>query len=400
MSRCSAPRQGPLAAYAAGFVSELGRLGYSGRGAAEHVRLLGDLSGWLVAGGLDPGELTAGQVARFLSGRTRRGHHGLTTATGAAPLLEYLTGRGVVPAPTDPPAAEPCADVLERYRRYLVSERGLSGPQVARHLATAVMFAGSVGAGTRGWAAVTAADVTGFLAAQCPARSRPSACKLISQLRSFLRFLRLDGQTASALAQAVPPAAWWSASSLPRWVPPEQVAVLLASCDGQTAAGRRDFAVLMLLSRLGLRAGEVAALQLDDIDWRAGVVTVRGKGRREEKMPLPHDTGEALAGYLRQGRPAVASRLVFVRSRAPLRGLTPQGVSDIVARAASRAGLSRVSAHRLRHSAATAMLRAGASLAEVGQVLRHRSAATTAIYAKVDHNALRAAARRWPGGAK
>jgi len=399
VSRCCGPARGPLAAYAAGLADELGRLGYSRRAAAEHVRLLGDLSGWLAAEGLAPGELTAGQMARFLGGRTRRGHHGLTTATGAAPLLEYLTGLGAIPAPADAPAAGPCPDVLERYRRYLVSERGLTGREVARHLATARMFAAYARARTRGWAAVTAADVTGFVVAQCPARSRPSACKLISQLRSFLRFIHLDGQTTSTLAQAVPSAAWWSASSLPRWVPPGQVAALLASCDRQTAAGRRDFAVLMLLSRLGLRAGEVVAMQLGDIDWRAGTVAVRGKGRREEKMPLPPDAGEALAGYLQHARPAAATRSVFLRSRAPLRGLTAQGVSDIVARAASRAGLPRVGAHRLRHSAATAMLRAGASLAEVGQVLRHCSAATTAIYANVDRAALRAVARPWPGDA-
>ncbi len=201
------------------------------------------------------------------------------------------------------------------------------------------------------------------------------------------------------LAQAVPPVAGWGASSLPRWVAPEQVEALLAGCDRRTAPGRRDFAMLVVMSRLGLRAGEVAAMQLGDINWRAGEIVVHGKGRREERMPLPHDVGEAIASYLQHGRPATASRSVFVRLRAPLRGITAQGVSDIVVRASKRAGLPSVSAHRLRHSAATAMLRAGASLAEVGQVLRQRAAATTAIYAKVDHASLRALARPWPGSA-
>ncbi len=381
MNGCHDQVRGPLAGCAAGFAVGLERLGYSRTGAREHVGLLADLSGWLAAEGLAPAELTAGQVARFLGGRARRAHRGLTTAAGAAPLLGYLAGLGVIPAQAGAPAAGPCAEVLERYRRYLASERGLTGPEVTRHVRTVGMFADHARAAGRGWAAVTASDVTGFAVAQCAALGRASACKRISQLRSFLRFAHISGLTATALAPSVPPAAWWSASSLPRWVPPAVVAALLAACDQQTPSGRRDFAVLALLSRLGLRAGEVAALQLGDIDWRAGTLTVRGKGRRQEKMPLPPDAG------------------VFLRSRAPRQGLSAQGVSDIVAAAASRAGLPRISAHRLRHSAATAMLRAGASLDEVSQVLRHRSAATTAIYAKVDHAALAAVARPWPGGA-
>ena len=176
--------------------------------------------------------------------------------------------------------------MLEGYRHYLASERGLSGPEVTRHVQTAGMFAEHARAADRGWAAVTAADVTGFAVAQCAALGRASACKRISQLRSFLRFAHLSGLTAAALAPAVPPAAWWSTSSLPRWLPPGQVAALLAACDQRTARGRRDFAIVTLLSRLGLRAGEVAAMQLDDIDWRTGTLTVRGKARREEKMPL------------------------------------------------------------------------------------------------------------------
>ena len=391
--------RGPLAGCTAGFAGELKRLGYSTSGAWDHLRLLRELSGWLAGEGLAPAELTVGQMARFQGGRTRRAHRGLTTADGAAPLLEYLTGLGLIPAQAGAPAAGPCSEALERYRRYLASERGLTAPEVTRHVVTAGMFAEHARAAGRGWAAVTAADVTGFLAAQCAALGRASACKRISQLRSFLRFAHVDGLTASALAQAVPPAAWWSASSLPRWVPAAQVAALLDSCDQQTPAGRRDFAVLTLLSRLGLRAGEAAALQLCDIDWRAGTLTVRGKGRREEKMPLPADVGEAIADYLRHARPAAASRAVFLRSRAPRQGLSANGVSGVVAAAAARAGLARISAHQLRHSAATAMLRAGASLDEVSQVLRHRNVATTAIYAKVDHAALAAVARPWPGGA-
>jgi len=395
---CSDVRvHGPLAGCAVGFAAELERLGYSRSGVRQQLGLLADLSGWLAADGLAPAELATGQVARFLDGRRRRG---LRSGAGVALLLGYLAGLGVIPEQAGVPAAAgPCAAVLEGYRHYLASERGLTGPEVTRHVQTAGMFADHARAADRGWAAVTAADVTGFAVAQCAALGRASACKRISQLRSFLRFAHLSGLTAAALAPAVPPAAWWSTSSLPRWLPPGQVAALLAACDQRTARGRRDFAIVTLLSRLGLRAGEVAAMQLGDIDWRAGTLTVRGKGRREEKMPLPADAGEAVASYLADGRPAAGSRSVFLRSLAPRHGLSAAGVSNIVAAAASRAGLPPVGAHRLRHSAATAMLRAGASLDEVSQVLRHYSAATTAIYAKVDHAALAAVARPWPGGA-
>jgi site-specific recombinase XerD len=161
--------------------------------------------------------------------------------------------------------------------------------------------------------------------------------------------------------------------------------------------GRRDYAILVLLARLGLRAAEVAALRLDDIDWRAGEIVVRGKGHTEERLPLPSDVGAAIAAYLQRGRPRRPEREVFLRMSAPLRGLTPEGVSEVVRAASERAGLGSFGSHRLRHTAGTEMLRAGASLSEVAQVLRHRSVATTAIYAKVDHRALRQLAMPWPG---
>ena len=292
--------QGPLGVYAVGFRGELALLGYSAGGAAEHVRLLGDLSAWLAAENLAAGELDAGHRARFLGARIRRGHRGLTTAAGAGPLLGYLAGLGVIPAPAHPVTAGPA--VLDRYRQDLVSQRGLTEREVARHLVVARMFAEPAGSAPVDWAAVTTADVTRFVVAQCSVRSRPSACKLVSELRSFLRFVHLDGWTLVPLAQVVPPVAGWGVSSLPRWVAPEQVEALLAGCDRRTAPGRRDFAMLVVMSRLGLRAREVAAIQLGDINWRAGEIVVHGKGRREERMPLPHDVGEAIASYLQHGR--------------------------------------------------------------------------------------------------
>ncbi len=220
----------------------------------------------------------------------------------------------------------------------------------------------------------------------------------VTALRSLLRWLHVERLIGRSLVGAVPTAAGWRLSGLPRALEPGEVGGLLASCDRATGPGRRDFAILTLLARLGLRAGEVACLGLDAVDWRAGELIVVGKGRRAERLPLPVDVGEAITAYLTHGRPATAQdRRVFVRVKAPHCGLTTGGVTQVVVSAARRAGLGQIHAHRLRHTAATEMLRAGAPLAEIGQVLRHRTALTTAIYAKVDRDALRQLARPWPG---
>ncbi len=400
MSRRLRVVQGPLALYAVGFLEELALLGYSKRAASEHLELLGDLSIWLQVESIAAAELTATERERFLDARRACGERKLTTAVGAGPLLDYLMRLGVVPPPSRPEPVGPVEELLERYRVYLVRQRGVTEGEVSRHGAVASLFVRSVVCTSdSGWESLTAGDVTRFVVSECSSRSRASACKLVSELRSFLRFAQIDGCTVLALSQAVPPVATWNASSLPRWVGADEVAALLASCDRQGAAGRRDFAILTMLVRLGLRAGEVAAMELHDIDWRAGEVVVHGKARRDEKLPLPHDVGEALADYLQHGRPSTADRSVFVRLKAPLRKLTTQGVSCVVRHASQQAGLAPIGAHRLRHTAATQMLRAGASLNEVGQVLRQRAAGVTAIYAKVDHVALRKLARPWPGGA-
>jgi site-specific recombinase XerD len=222
----------------------------------------------------------------------------------------------------------------------------------------------------------------------------------VTALRSFLVFLHVDGVIERSLAFAVPSVAGWRLAGLPKGLEPDEVRRLLSACDRRTRNGRRDFAILTVLVRLGLRASEVVALRLDDLDWQAGEILVRGKGNRAERLPLPTDVGDAIAMYLRHSRPADADgRAVFVRIRAPHRALSGSGVAQVVAAAAQRVGLGQIFAHRLRHTAATQMLRAGASLQEIGQILRHRSTLTTAIYAKVDRKALRTVARRWPGDA-
>ena len=246
-------------------------------------------------------------------------------------------------------------------------------------------------------AGLTAGEVTGFVLEACPGRAVGSAKLIVCALRSLLRWLHLTGTVPVSLAAAVPSVAGWRLSGLPKGLEPGQLRRLLGACDRRTPTGRRDYAIMLLLVRLGLRAGEVARLGLDDVDWRRGEIAVLGKGNRAERLPLPAEVGAAIAGYLRRGRPGTAQgRSVFVRVHAPHRALTTGGVTMVVFDAAQRAGLGRIHAHRLRHTAATAMLQAGSPLAEVGQVLRHRSALTTAIYAKVDRDALAVLARPWP----
>jgi integrase len=220
---------------------------------------------------------------------------------------------------------------------------------------------------------------------------------MVTSLRAFLRFACVTGRTAVPLAGAVPAVASWRLSALPRSLPAAEIEALLDGCDRDTATGLRDYAVLSLLARLGLRGAEAAGLQLGDVDWRAGEIAVTGKGSRIERLPLPAAAGEALAAWLTGGRPRCESRAVFVTVRRPYRQLTPEAVRAVMGRACDRAGLERRGAHRLRHALATELLRAGASLPEVGQVLRHRSLLSTSVYAKVDQDALRPLARPWPG---
>jgi site-specific recombinase XerD len=282
---------------------------------------------------------------------------------------------------------------------YLLEERGLAAGTVRYYERVARLLLAGVAAPDGGLdlGLLTADDVGRFVLGECAARSVGSAKNVVMALRSLLRFLHLEGITAGDLAGAVPAVAP-QPRSLPRALDPGVVARLLASCDRRTSTGRRDFAVLTVLARLGLRAGEVAAIELGDIDWRRGELLVRGKGGRRERLPVPVDVGQALASYVQRGRPRVRCERLFLRVYAPIAGLSGDGVSRIVHAACRRCGLPLVGAHWLRHTAATETLRAGASLEEIGQLLRHGSTFTTAIYAKVDRERLRELARPWPGG--
>lgn len=389
---------GGLAAHLGGFRGELARCGYGPVRAGAHLELFTDLCEWTEREGIAPAGLDSSRVAAFLEDRRRRGRTDLVSPAGARPLIGYLAGAGVIPRQQSVIPDGPGREVLERYRRYLESERGLTEQTAEFYTKIAVTFtAGLVRGGAIRWQEVRARDVTRFVAGICPQRRSRHAPEAVPALRSFLRFCHLDGIIPSALDGAVPPAAGTRISPLPKGIAEDDLALLLASCDREFPRGLRDYAVLVLLARLGLRAGEVAGMTLDDIDWRHGELAVCGKGRREEMLPLPADVGEAIAACLRSGRPESDSRHVFLRCYAPLRGLKGQAVTGIVYEACDRAGIARAGAHQLRHAAAARMLAGGAALSEVGEALRQRSAATTAIYARVDYARLAPLARPWPG---
>ncbi len=390
---------GPLTPYAPGFAAELTRLGYTLFSTRGQLGLVAHLSRWLDGEGLDVGALAPSTVEAFLAARRDAGYHAYSSPTALGPLLGYLRGLGAAPALAVLEPSSPLDVALERFRGYLLGERGLTVAAARGYIDMVRPFvAGRAHGDVLELADLVASDVTVFMVAQSGRFSPKTMQRLASALRSLLRFWHLEGVLATSLVEAVPKVAY-RPPGLPRALQPAQVAALLASCRRERVEGLRDYAILLLLSRLGLRAGEVADLRLEDLDWRRGQITVGGKGNRRDLLPLPVEVGQAVAGYLRAGRPAAAlDRCVFVRVKAPHRGLTGTGVTQAVAAAGRRAGLGTVYAHRLRHSAATAMLAAGAPLTEIGQVLRHRRPLTTAIYATVDTEALRALARPWPSG--
>jgi integrase/recombinase XerD len=297
---------------------------------------------------------------------------------------------------SSPGCAQPDVALLAEFRGWLDRERGLSPVSVRCYSKQSKAFLAGIG-GAGAVSELDAGTVTAFMVNWTPGRNAWTAKAMVTSLRAFLRFAHATGRTAVPLAGAVPAVASWRMSSLPRGLKAVEIERLLTDCDRDTAVGLRDFTVLSLLARLGLRSAEAAGLRLGDIDWRAGEITVTGKGSRTERLPLPAPVGQALAAWLEHGRPACQSRSVFVTVRRPYRPLTPESVRAVMGRACERAGLERRGTHRFRHALATEMLRAGASLPEVGQVLRHRSQLSTSIYAKVDQNALRPLARQWPG---
>jgi integrase/recombinase XerD len=397
---CWARVCGPLGAYAEGFRAELERLGYTPLTAAVHIRLMAHLSLWLARQGKQASELSPAVVEAYFAERRAVGYVGHVSGRALRPLVGYLRRLGVFLDPVPVVPASPVERLLAQYRHWQLTERGLAETTAdlnVRLVRPFLLDRSKTTDGELDLEHLRAGEVSGFVVAYGQAWPR-SVKRMVSALRSLLGFLHVKGITDRSLATTVPPVAGWTQTGLPKALSADQVTALLACCDEGTATGRRDLAILSLLSRLGLRAGEVAALMLDDLDWHRGEIIVRGKGGRRDRLPLPADVGERIVAYLLDGRPvATHSRAVFVGAQAPYRPLRSNTVTTVVVSAARRAGVGLVGAHRLRHSAATAMLRSGGSLVEIGQVLRHVRPLTTALYAKVDIEALRQLAQPWPG---
>ncbi len=388
--------RGPIAPYVPVYWKELRRQGYSPLAGRNLLRLAAHFSRWLEHRSLDVGDVAEEHVASYLEHRRRGGYTRFLTRRALEPLLGQLRGLGVTPAPSVIVTTSPGQRQVGQYAAYLARDRGLAVSTIVRYSDFAEYFIADVFKGAEPkWESLKPVDLTRFVLREAKRRSVGWCKHEITALRSWLRYLHVKGLTKNELVGAVPAVAGWRLASLPKALRPDQVGSLLRFQDPGSATGRRNAAIIRLRLRLGLRSGDVATLSLEDVDWRAGEIVLRGKGRREARLPLPRDVGSALAAYLRHDRPRTGSRRVFLLGRAPFTPLTSTGVSGAVIYTLRRAGIEG-SAH-LRHTAATQMLRHGASLSEIGHVLRHRHMDTTAIYAKVDLAALRAVAQPWPG---
>jgi site-specific recombinase XerD len=392
---------GPLASHIDAFAARLGGEGYTSKTVHDKCELVAKLSAWLHRRDLSQDALDEGQLDHFHTDRRRQGHVRRGEVATGRQLLRFLRDLGCIqalPPRTDP---TPVGNLTRDFGRHLSSERGLSQATLDNYLPIVRRFLIERFEGKSiQFDELCPVDIHRFIVRHAQTGSRRSAQLIVTALRSFLRFLRQRGAIAMDLAGGVPGIANWRLSHLPKSLPPEQVERMLASCDRGTPVGERDYAILLLLARLGLRAGEVVALTLDDLIWERGEILVRGKGQRLGRLPLTTDVGLALVDYLRHVRPLCSMRQVFIRMRAPLRGLVgPTAIDCVVRRALKRAGLnpSFKGAHLLRHSLATDLLRRGASLTEIGQLLRHSQPTTTQIYAKVDIAALRTIGLAWPG---
>ena len=393
---------GPLSPYISHYIAQVTAQGYVPASVRYHLSLLVYFDGWLARTRRSLEDVDETLIEKFLVPRVRAEWVHVSAPATMRRLLAMLRGLGVVPSAATA-VLTPAQQLTKNYECFLVEERALS-------VQTVVAWTPFVGRfltekftdGPLDLPSLTAPDVTGFIQRHARRYGSSYTRKLVASLRSFLRYLRYKGLNDADLARAVPKVARWSLSTLPKHLPAAQVQRVLDCCERRTALGRRNYAILLLLARLGLRAGEVIGLTLDDLDWENSRITVCGKGGRSAQLPLPADVGRAIARYLRQDRPQCSSRSVFIRDYAPIGGLTKAGsIAKIVFCALRKAGVAsaRKGAHLLRHSLATDMLRRGASLDEIGEILRHKSPDTTAIYAKVDVGALRSLALAWPGGA-
>jgi site-specific recombinase XerD len=386
------------------FATSLVEDGYTDRIVQRKLGLLACLGRWLESNKLSVTDLDEPLLETFLKRKLRedKGHLIIRTLQQ---FLDHLRRQTVVPARNLPPDRSPLGQILSQYETHLRTERGLVASTIQEYQSFVRDFLLEHFHGQPFLLkAVKASDISDFVLRHAPSIAAGRAQTMTSAFRSFFRFLFQKGKLQADLAASVPTVANWRLSTVPKFLTPREVERVLKACNRRTAVGRRDYAILLLLARLGLRCGEVVALQLEDINWRAGEILVRGKGRLHDRMPLLADVGEALASYLRRDRPPCQTRRVFVCTNAPRRGFAQSAtLSTIVRQAIARADLHPPlkGAHLLRHSLATSMLRSGAAMREIAEILRHRALSTTAIYAKVDFQDLRSLAQPWPmGGAK
>lgn len=393
-------RVGPLGSYMDQLAARLSEYQYGRQRVRHKLRVVADLSRWLERRRIGIKNLDDRTIARFFHRRHRYNPVRAGDVAAIRWLLKLLRELGVLPGEPSREDSVPRHATEISFEQYLRQERCLSQATVLIVLPFVRRFlTDRFGVAAIRLADIRHSDITQFILRHAHVHSPKRAKLLVYALRSYFRFLYLRGESAADLSAAVPTVAEWRMSDVPKSIEPEQVEHLLKICSRRVDMGRlRDYAILLLLARLGLRAGEIRALTLEDIHWEAGEITVHGKGSRCDLLPIPSDVGEALAAYLRNGRPPCTTRRVFLTVRAPARELS--AVSCVVRRALARAGIQsgHKGAHLLRHSLAVRMLRKGASLADIGEVLRHRQMDTTAIYAKVDLTALRTLAQPWPGG--
>ncbi|MGG7582261.1 site-specific integrase [Rhizobium sp. Nf11,1] len=393
---------GPHQEFARVYAARMSNEGLSLHSTRRSLSLFRDLMDWYVGNGHRSQDLGEVHVDRFLKHRFEHWSRDAGDRSALRRLLSALRDEDLIPAalPVERTEHEQIVDV---FATYLSNERGLAASTVVSHKLLSLRFLREVcPGGADGFAALTPEIVIGYVERHALDGSADSGKAMCGVVRAFLRYLHLKGFISTALADCVPSIRRWRLAGLPTFLPPEKVQKVLDACDRTTAMGHRDYAVLMLLAKLGLRASEVATLNLDDIDWLSGTILVHGKGRRQATMPLRHDVGTAIVAYIRHGRPASACRRVFLRTLAPHVGFASGCAITMIAKhALERAGIDGYAhhgAHLFRHSLATDLLRSGASFAEIGQLLRHRSIDSTRIYAKLDIEKLRELSMPWPGG--
>jgi site-specific recombinase XerD len=395
-------RRGLLGSHIDRFATLLLEQGYAPDTTEKKIKLVADLGRWLEGKRRRLIWLDEEKVEAFLRTRQRRPKFRLGERATMRLLLDQLRSSGDLPAPRPKPEGSSLDFALGEYTDYLVRERGLSQRTVGQytHWIRTFLAERFDGRAIR-LNALCQADTNRHLQRKSTTVCPTTLHGVTAALRSYFTFLHLRGDIQTNLASGVPAVACWRLSTVPKFLKPNEVQQLLDSCDQATTKGQRDYTILLLLARLGLRAGELVAMRLDDINWDAGEMLIRGKGQRHDRLPIPKDVGQALANYLRHGRPRSLTRHVFVRLNAPHRGfVSSSDISTIVRQAVNQAGLHPPNKgdHLLRHSLATNMLQRGASLTEIGEVLRHRCPITTELYSKVDLGALHALARPWPEG--